>query len=843
VNLTIPELCLVVLIGASGSGKSTFARKHFLPTEVLSSDYFRGLVSDDENDQNATTDAFETLGFVARKRLANGRLTVIDATNVQPEARKPLLALAREQDVLAAAIILNLPERLCLERNRGRPERDFGPHGVRRQIQNLRQSLRSLRREGFRYLYTLSSLEEVEDVAIERQRLWTNRKDDIGPFDIIGDVHGCYAELTALLGQLGYVVRVEASEIRVTPPRGRRAIFLGDLVDRGPATPSVLRLVMGMVSRGDALCIPGNHDVKLMRKLQGRNVQISHGLAESLAQLEPEPEAFRQDVATFIDGLVSHYVLDEGRLVVAHAGMKQAYQGRASARVRDFALYGETTGEIDAVGLPVRYNWADEYRGSATVVYGHTAVAEAEWLNRTICIDTGCVYGGRLTALRYPENQLVSVPAAAVYYQPLRPLAAPTSVDPERPADLLDIDDVLGKRPVKTRLHGNVTIREENAAAALEVMSRFAVDPCWLVYLPPTMSPSETSPLPDYLEHPAEAFAYFRANGVESVVCEEKHMGSRAVVIVCCDQDVGARRFGAGGQDGVVYTRTGRRFFADERSERAVLGSLREALYREDYWRLFETDWFCFDCEIMPWSLKAQELIAQQYAPTGAAALASMPRAGEALAQAAARGVPADDLLNRLRQRDAATRGYVEAYRRYGVSLDAQVRLAPFHLLASEGRVHTDKDHEWHMQTLNRLEGNGSTLSATRWRTVDLTQEASVQAGIEWWQELTQAGSEGMVVKPRDFVSRHQERLVQPALKCRGREYLRIIYGPEYTLPSNMERLRSRSLGAKRSLALREFALGLEALERFVDRQPLWRVHECVFGVLALESEPVDPRL
>jgi protein phosphatase len=845
VNLTIPELCLVVLIGASGSGKSTFARKHFKPTEVLSSDFFRGLVSDDENDQGATKDAFEALHFVAAKRLAGGRLTVVDATNVQPEARKPLVALARENDVLPVAIVLNLPAQLAQERNVARPERDFGPHVVRQQHQQLQRSLRGLQREGFRYVFTLSSVAEVEAATIERQKLWTDRKSENGPFDIIGDVHGCYAELTVLLANLGYELEEEGGSIQVAAPNGRRAIFLGDLVDRGPDTPRVLRLVMSMVRAGTALCVPGNHDVKLMRALQGKNVQRTHGLEESLAQLEAESDEFKQEVIRFIDGLISHYVLDEGRLVVAHAGMKQAYQGRASSRVRDFALFGETTGETDEYGLPVRYNWASEYRGRATVVYGHTPVVEPAWLNRTVCLDTGCVFGGRLTALRYPENELVSVASARVYYEPVRPLSVERDAATAdwRDGDLLDIADVTGKRTLTTRLHGRVTIREENAAAALEVMSRFAADPRWLVYLPPTMSPSETSRLEGYLEHPLEAFAYYSNRGISEVVCQEKHMGSRAIVVVCKDVDAAARRFHLDGEDGVIFTRTGRRFFADTGIEKMLLTELKSALKAGEYWGRFQTDWFCFDCEIMPWSLKAQELIDQQYAPAGESARAALPRAVGAIAAAAARGVDMDGLLESMRSRYVLTQGYVSAYEHFASRIDspADIRIAPFHLLASEGSAYFDKPHSWHLEMLTGLQS--PQLKHTQARTVDLTDEHSVAGAVQWWEEMTAGGSEGMVVKPMAFTLRDAKGLIQPALKCRGREYLRLIYGAEYTLPANLDRLRNRGLSAKRSLALREFALGVEALERFVAREPLWRVHECVFGVLALESEPVDPRL
>ena len=253
--------------------------------------------------------------------------------------------------------------------------------------------------------------------------------------------------------------------------------------------------------------------------------------------------------------------------------MKESMQGRGSGKVRDFALYGETTGETDEFGLPVRYNWAAEYRGQAMVVYGHTPVPEPEWLNRTINIDTGCVFGGKLTALRYPERELVSVPVRKTYAQPAKPFQAEPAKAPELSAqhqhdDLLDMDDVLGKRIISTRLHHNITIREENAIAALEVMSRFAANPKWLIYLPPTMSPSETSKEPGLLEHPAEAFAYYRHEGVPKVICEQKHMGSRAVLVVCQSEDVARKRFGVVGDGiGICYTRTGRRFFEDRAIE------------------------------------------------------------------------------------------------------------------------------------------------------------------------------------------------------------------------------------------------------------------------------------
>lgn len=849
---SLPELALVVLIGPSGSGKSSFARTHFQPTEVLSSDVYRGFVSDDETSQEATSDAFEALRFVAARRLARGRLTVIDATNVQPEARKHWVELARQYHVLPVAVVLDVPEKTCRERNRLRPDRAMSGHVVRTQCHQLYRSIRGLEREGFRHVHVLKP-ERIESFALERQPLWNNRKHDVGPFDIIGDIHGCLDELTRLLTRLGYEVvpRAEgAPGFDVRAPEGRKAVFLGDLVDRGPDIPGVLRLVMGMVEAGSALCVPGNHEVKLMRKLRGRDVKVTHGLAQSLEQLEREPAEFRASVASFIDGLVSHYVLDGGRLVVAHAGLKESMQGRGSGGVREFSLYGETTGETDEYGLPVRHDWAAEYRGKAAVVYGHTAVPEAEWTNNTLCVDTGCVYGGKLTALRYPEREIVSVPAARVYCEPVRPLvpaAAPVLSAQQQHDDVLDLADVTGKRLISTRLRPQITLREENTTAALEAMSRFAIDPRWLLYLPPTMSPSETSLREGLLEHPAEAFAYYRKEGVARVICEEKHMGSRAVVVLCRDAEAARRRLGVlSGESGVCYTRTGRRFFSDAALESAFLARLRAALDASGFWDTFSTDWVCLDGELMPWSLKAQELLRQQYAAVGTASRAALTDVVGVLGQAAARGLAVDGLTARFQQKQREVGRYVESYRRYcwPVRSLEDVRFAPFHLLATEGVVHVDKDHVWHMESLARVcREDARLLLSTPYRVIELADERAVEEGVRWWETLTAGGGEGMVVKPLDFIARGRKGLLQPAIKSRGPEYLRIIYGPEYTAAGNLERLRQRGLSTKRSMALREFALGVEGLERFVRGEPLRRVHECVFGVLALESEPVDPRL
>ena len=854
-ELVVPELSLVVLIGTSGSGKSTFAHKHFRSTAVVSSDACRGIVADDENDQSATPDAFALLHHIAGIRLRRGLLTVVDATNVQAKAREALVKLAREHDVLPVAIVLDVPERVCLDRNAARPDRAHLPgHVVARQRRELRSGLRNLSREGFRKVHVLRGVEEVEDAVITYEKAYNDKRELAGPFDVIGDVHGCRSELETLLAALGYTLLRDdlGRPVDAVHPAGRTAVFVGDLVDRGPDTPGVLRLAMGMVEAGHALCVTGNHENKLVRALDGRKVKVAHGLAESLAQLDAEDEDFRKRVRTFCDGLISHYVLDGGKLVVAHAGLKEEYHGRASGRVRSFAMYGETTGETDEFGLPVRYPWAADYRGKATVLYGHTPVQDLEWINNTLCLDTGAVFGGRLSALRYPEREPVSVPAERVWYEPVRPLAATTFASASgvvrRDPGVLDLDDVLGRRAVEARHLGRVTVQEENAAAALEVMSRFAVDPRWLVYLPPTMAPCGTSTLPGFLEHPAEAFQAYREEGVRELLCEEKHMGSRAVVVLARDLDAARTRFGVeDGSTGAVYTRTGRPFFDRPEQVEAVLARVRSAADAADLWSELKTDWVLLDCELLPWSAKAMGLLRDQYAAVGAAARSSLSAATSVLAAAAARGLDVGDLAARQERRLADALAFTAAYGRYCWPVEGLdgLRLAPFQVLASQGSNHAvGQGNAWHIALADRLvAADPEFFTRTERRVVDLDDEASVAEATAWWLALTAAGGEGMVVKPLHGFTAGTRGTVQQGVECRGPEYMRIIYGPEYLEPENLERLRKRGLGRKRSLASREYALGLESLERFVTGEPLWRVHEAVFAVLALESEPVDPRL
>ncbi|HJY93933.1 MAG TPA: polynucleotide kinase-phosphatase, partial [Streptosporangiaceae bacterium] len=450
------------------------------------------------------------------------------------------------------------------------------------------------------------------------------------------------------------------------------------------------------------------------------------------------------------------------------------------------------------------------------------------------------------------------------------PVSAPSGGSPaHREPDVLNIEDVSGSRVIETGYLPRVGVREAHAAAALEVMSRFALDPRWLLYLPPTMSPtaaaaaqagSATSTMEGLLEHPEQAFSAYRSDGVADVLCEEKHMGSRAVLLICRTPAAARARFGvpapaaaaqAGTEScGAIWTRTGRPFFPATLSA-DLADRVRSAAEQAGLFSELDTLWLLLDAELLPWNVKAGQLLRDQYAAVGAAARASLPAAVSVLEQARARALLADspalsELLDRTRARMTNADAFTAAYLRYCWSTDglSGVRVAPFQLLASESAVYHERPHRWHLEIADRLAAAAPDLIATTRRlAVDTSDPASVATATRWWEDLTAGGGEGMVVKPAANLTSGPKGLVQPGLKVRGREYLRLIYGPDYTDPGHLDRLRQRALSHKRSLALREYALGLEALDRVARGEPLWRVHECVFAVLALESEPVDPRL
>ncbi|MFZ5651156.1 MAG: AAA family ATPase [Bacillota bacterium] len=413
ITLEIPKTSLVVLCGSAGCGKSSFAQRNFTPTQVVSSDHCRAMVSDDESDMSSSRSAFKVFKLIIDQRLMLGRLTVADSTALTAKARRELLALGKKHDFQVVLVVFNMPLSVCCAQNLSRPRKV--PRKVLESHRRLlNRTLKKVYHEDFDGIYVLDQ-HQKEAAGVEIKPLPVEIPLS-GPFDIIGDIHGCCDELEMLLGKLGYVRKNHA----YIHPSGRLAVFTGDLGDRGPRCLDSIELVIDMVSSGSALYVPGNHCRKLHAYFQGRKIKISHGLERTLEELEragqPKRESITGRFMEMYESSQPYLVLDGGRLVVSHAGIKEKMIGRLSKKIRHFCLFGDTTGEVTGEGLPVRRDWAAEYRGEALVVYGHTPVPMAEFRNNTIDIDQGCVAGGKLTALRYPEREIVQVEALDVYY-------------------------------------------------------------------------------------------------------------------------------------------------------------------------------------------------------------------------------------------------------------------------------------------------------------------------------------------------------------------------------------------------------------------------------------------
>lgn len=843
INVTDPGL--VLLVGSTGSGKSTLARRIFAADEIVSLDACRAMVCGNPHDQSATDDAAQVAEMIVSARLKRRLLTVVDATNVRLADRNRWTALARQHHTLVAAVVLDPGISQCIENAKARGEGRFNPKTINLHHELLGRSIKKLNRaDGIAYSVILKTVDEIATATLERRKIFNDMRDDHGPFDIIGDVHGMTDELERLLAELGWSVvwsgEGSGRTADLSHPENRKLVFVGDLVDRGPRSLDALRIVRAAVSSGRGYAVAGNHDVRVSKWLRGRADPEGFGIETTKADFAGTDASFQAEMGEFLDALPSHYVFDSGKLAVSHAGLEEGMILGASKEVREFAVYGPKTPQ-DADGNSERIDWALDYKGRCSQVYGHTPFEKAEWFNNTICVDTGCVFGGKLTAVRWPERDVVSVDASRSYVDFEK---AFLTRDSERGFLDLSRSDITGKKRITTSLAHTVTVDAEHMAAATELLARFTIDPRWLVYLPPTMSPVESSPRPDFLEHPDEAFKYYRDAGLSTVVTETKHMGSRAHILVCRDAKTANLRFHTNDDHiGHVWSRNGNPFFKTP-DRRVVLE--RVAAAAAPLFDSLKSDWLLLDAEIMPWSAKAGGLIASQYAPTGVAAKVGNGLVLDALDRFAARNV--EDVSD-LRQEFARQLKNAEAFditwRGYTwetPSLDG-IRIAPFHVLASEGRVHKFETHATHMKWVSLMLGTDPMLMGTEFHEVDLSDPASLDAAVERWLAATAARAEGMVVKPPLFATTGDKGLIQPALKVRGRDYLRIIYGVDYDMPQNLERLKERATRAKRARAIREFACGVEALDRLIKREPLRRVHECVAAILGLEADLTDPRL
>ncbi|WP_186763798.1 polynucleotide kinase-phosphatase [Planomicrobium sp. CPCC 101079] len=862
-KIGLPHAGIVLLVGPSNSGKSTLLNSlitdgAIVPSEVIGSDQFRILVSDKEfigwgdrppdeavglmEEYNSISkEAFSLMESLIETRCRLDKVSIVDATHLHSADRKRYIALAEKNHVPIISLVFDIPEAELLRRDENR---DFprGKRRIKQQVQVFNREKRWLKKEGFASVYT------IKDVgALEFFRHANPLKKEVGPgIDLVGDVHGCFEELLELLGKLGYQKNEEGLFVH---PDGRKFVSVGDVMSRGPASLETMQFFQQHVQRDLAFMVDSNHGWKIARWLDGRNVVLSHGDEKVEAEFaayenEAGSENAKQLKTELKDLLLqapSHLIFTANGVPVltcAHAGIKDEFIGKQSAAVSDFCRYGATGGS-DVQGKPIRKDWTASRTSQSLIVWGHDPKPRPLLINNTINIDQGVVFGGELTAYRYPEREFVSVSAKENYAgtdgNPLHEWEK-NRLSPPNIAKFLNGYSVL------TEELGEVKIQQEIVKPAIDSVSHFTVPIEQLLYIPPTMSPTpKPSSLVGYLEHPQEAIDYYRSNGIETLIAEKKHMGSRAVLLLFESKEAAKKQTGLDTL-GIIHTRTGKRFF-DAELEQQVVNRLHSELQKKGYFRKHKTEYVLLDAEIMPWNLKAKELISAQYAHVAENALLDRSALTGKLAAAAAENEQLTGWLKEYEQKQENAEAFRDVFQKYCWEVDAleSIQIAPFHVLAHSGETFFHKPHTWHM-AMNREFADGSELFvATEFKLI--TDQASEDQVIAWWEEMTEDGHEGIVIKPESYIAKNKGKLLQPAIKVRGRKYLSIIYGMDYLQPEILARLKNRNTGKKQKMALKEFSLGLEGITRFQNRESIERVHECVLATLALESDPVDPRL
>nr|WP_263326332.1 polynucleotide kinase-phosphatase [Neobacillus sp. Marseille-Q6967] len=864
-TIHLPHSGIVLLVGPSNSGKTTLlnqlaAEEQILQSEIVSSDQFRVLVSDvefiswnhrpkEEADalfdqyQQISKEAFETMDYIIAKRCRLNKLTFVDATHLWEDEREKYLQMGKKHHVPVIAIVLNVSETELIRRDE---QRDFprGRNRIRQQYQHFKKTLRSIKKEGFRRAYILGE-DELEILNVSR--LENPLVIDVGNgIDFIGDIHGCYEEFLELLAKLGYQENEQGYYIH---PEGRKLLSLGDMLSRGPRSLEALQFFQKHVAAGLAYMIDSNHGWKIARWLDGKNVKLAHGDENVKEEFEEYERQFGEEATLTLKEQMksllleskSHYIIQKNGVNVAvavHAGIRDHYIGKESQRISDFCRYGDTNG-LDENGKPIRKDWTLGHKSSELILWGHDPKPQPLLVNNTLNIDQGVVFGGSLTAYRYPEKQLVSIKAKKDYADvPDSPLKdwERNRLSPPHMTKFIEGFSVL------TEQYSDIRIYQDGVKSAIDELSHYTLPLEEIVYLPPTMSPTpKPSSLDGFLEHPLEAFQYYQANGVETMIVEKKHMGSRGIILLFRDEETANQYIGRETL-GFIYTRTGRSFF-QKSFEEQIVQALNHDLTKNNYFEKYHTDFVLLDAEIMPWNLKAKELILNQYAHVGEMALLDRNQLREALQEAADNGKEVSQWLQENDVELEHTRIFNDVYQKYIWETEGLegIQIAPLHTLAHSTETFFHQPHLWHMEKNKEFSGISSLFMETEYRVV--SDERSMEQAIQWWEEITENGDEGFVVKPMNFISRYKGKLLQPAIKVRGRKYLHIIYGMDYLQPENLSRIKQRNTGKKQRNALKEFSLGVEAVNRFVKRESLERYHECILGILALEAEPIDPRL
>jgi len=839
-EIILPEIALVVVLGPSKSGKTTFTRKHFAPSEVFHLDEIHEHYAPERKGSDTEADDLDTFHFLLEKRLKQGLLTVIDGSFITQSSRKKMREIARRYSTQLIGIWMDLPESELVSRH----TQGDSMAKARLEMARLQAHADKFQLEGFKQVYRLDTQADIDAVDFVRTQFSCNQRALSGPFDVIGDVHGCLVELESMLAQLGYVQAEGAPTYR--HPDGRTAIFVGDLISRGPSSLATLAIVRAMVAHGSALSVKGNHETDLLSAMQGQEINLHNGLQPTLDQVAQLPAEEQEQILAFIDQLPFHLLLDEGKLAVAHGGIKANMQGRESADIESFNLYAESGGPSNHWGMEIKPTWALEYEGNATVVHGHLPVKTATWTKQVLNLDTGCVYGGHLSAFRYPEREIVTVKADQEYATfvdtspPEDGLANPEI----RPHQSVDFARITGRNLVSTSAQYYISIKDDIAPTVLDHLVQNGTHPGQLVYLPPLLSPTKSSSIPGYLEHPREAFNYYAKKGLSEVIVEEMQGGAKTTILLAKDQQTAYKKLCISDKSlGIAINSLGSYSFQNEAIGNTFIERFHSLVTELGIWETLSTDWICVEGELLPSSNHWQGM-EDHFQRMQAGGSAVFPAGIAALEEAQTQGVDVSDLLNRTLKRQEKNKQFNRQLETEGKAPERleDYRFVPSFLLASEGDLHFEKQLSWHFEWWKNCQERDALFQPSVWQLVSLNAEVEKQAIVSRFETLSDEGKPGMLMRPPQLIIDAGSDLIQPGLKIRGKEYLRLVYGPDYDLPELLEVHRKRRLKEIRQLTVRQLALGYEGLKSFVNHKDVNASYECIFALLCLQCTDVDPR-
>ena len=827
--LQLPEFCAILLLRPQATAPN-FAATHFPADTILSTQFFQDLIAPPHTPPDA--DALGLLQQTLDHRLKNRLTTLIDLAPLEQSERQAFRSSARRHNAPLIAIVLDLPAPAHLN-----PEQRSQWTLENSRIQ---YTLPLLEPEGLAQVFHISDEATLTRLQVQWQPFPCSRLQEPGPFDIIGSPHGCHAEFISLVQKRGYQSTGTPGQNILHHPQGRKLIVLGDLADRGPEGPRLLGLLMRTQQAGHALVVCGNQDRRLLHLLQDQLPEDSIGFEHLIPWAADLPQEERQPLIDWLQALPDHLVLDGGKLVAVHGGIQKKMLRRQSPPVSAFCRFGETPAETDHFGFPTLTAWTGDFEQGPLVLYAHQAQPEPVWINKTLNLDTGCVFGGKLTALSYPELELHSQPAQLIYHPPiLPPQAQATQTQAAQDPYTLPYDLFNGRFLVQTSLRYSFGLDDQQVSAAMEMLHTETVSPRWLIYLPPSMSPPQPATEPPYLEHPNEGFSYYEKKGQSELIVQEKVDGVRAILILCKDAQTAKTHFGS--QDhrlGRIYSRYGRPLLPDA-EEKAFLENLSQAATAANLWTALGTDWLCIEGQLSPTAhfLPQQTATHQRIATLLGHAFPHM--------QGTFQQSPiTDPEFLALRARIIAWQQPLQAYTTHLPTSDPDWTFVPYHLLASASALYFDQTHAWHLAHLERLcQHTTYHLRPLQWQQIDLSDHQARHKIIEWWHHLNATSKPGLIMKPLHFETIVGNEPIQPAIKVRTHEALRQTYGLEFDQPEALNHHRSRSLKDRRELAVRQYALGKEALQRFQARQPFAEVLQASFCHLAISTTDKEPLL